>query len=147
MRFCDHGARPPFGLSAAALLGSVIAALLSLSLWSPLTALAACNDTAPLRHGSQINIAVLVFLADEPNGLFRGNLSDTRAVDLPYANNFVQPHMLGVELYVKQMRKQGALPLPDGQSVTLNFVRRAFHRRTRDGREGDVDRQVRGCAL
>lgn len=100
----------------------VMVVMLSLSMWIAQPASSVCNNSAPLRHGSVIHVAVLVWIADEPNGLYRGYVGDTRAVDLPYANNFVQPYMLGVELYIKQMRDQGALPLPDGQSVTLNFV-------------------------
>jgi hypothetical protein len=42
-------------------------------------------------------VAVLVWIADEPPGLFRGNLSDTRAAQEGYAA-VLQPYYLGLEL-------------------------------------------------
>lgn len=98
-----------------------LAALCVTLLVAPPFAVGTCVDPAPLRHGSQINVAVLVWIADEPEGLFRGNLTDTRATKLPFGNSLVQPWMMAVDMYVKRMRGR-PLPLPDGQSVTLNFV-------------------------
>jgi len=86
-------------------------------------ATAQCVDPAPLRTGDVINIALLVWV-DAPHGLFTGNLSDTTSGgDNKIAAAFVQPHLLGLELYVNAMRARGGvLPLPNGESVQLNFV-------------------------
>lgn len=126
---------PTVTLAAGRWLLCALAALLLLLCWSAApTADAApvCTDPSPLLHGSIIHVAVLVWV-DAPEGLYRGNLTDSRATDRPFGNSIVQPHYLGVELYVKRMKERGALPLPDGQSVTLNFVSQ-MAQRTRGGR-------------
>jgi len=83
---------------------------------------ALCEDPSPLQTGDVINIALLVWV-DAPHGLFTGNLSDTTPSSNKIARAFVEPHLLGLELYVNAMRARGGvLPLPNGESVQLNFV-------------------------
>ena len=123
-----------------------LAALLLLCWSAAPTADAApvCTDPSPLLHGSVIHVAVLVWV-DAPEGLYRGNLTDSRATDRPFGNSIVQPHAMGVEMYVKRMKERGALPLPDGQSVTLNFVSR-MAQRTRRKRSGQRRSDARAQA-
>jgi len=124
------------GRSAGRWLLCALAALLLSLCWSAAPAAGAvCTDPSPLQHGSIIHVAVLVWV-DAPEGLYRGNLTDSRATDRPFGNSIVQPHYLGVEMYIKKMKERGALPLPDGQSVTLNFVSR-MAQRTRRKRRGE----------
>jgi len=87
---------------------------------------ALCTNPAPLTDGSVINVAILTWLIGEPNGLYKGSsIADTQATRLPgYGRTFIQPHMLGVDLFIQQMRKQGnVVPLSNAnQSVSFNFV-------------------------
>lgn len=103
-------------------------ALLSLLSSAPLSARGdscKCGPQSPLLHGSQVNIAVLVWLQGAPHGLYTGELKDSPPTDTPgYGINLLQPYMLGIDFYVRSMRANGPMPLPNGESVTLNFGER-----------------------
>ena len=117
-------ALPPWQAALLLLLSMTLLPLLLSP--SPVHASECSNSSAPgstaLRTGDVLHIAVLVWV-DAPHGLFTGDLSDTTVFDHPFATTFLQAHYLGVEMYVKRMRARGgSLPLPDGESVELNFV-------------------------
>lgn len=102
----------------------VLLAVLCMS-WSPLGVDAICTDAVALNSSDVVNIAILVWLIDEPTGLFVGDISDTTATSVAgYGTSIIQPYMLGIDLYVKLMREKqnNVLPLPTGESVNLNFV-------------------------
>lgn len=82
-----------------ALLASTLLLLLS-SLLLPASVSAAINKTActppPIVTGDYINVALLVWLADQPHGLFTGNISQTTATAVPgYGRDTIQPYYLG----------------------------------------------------
>jgi len=81
------------------------------------------NAPPPLASGDVVHIAVLLWLPDEPQGVFRGELAATKAaLEEGYARSIEMPYLLGIDLYVKLMRAQGPMPLSNGASVTLNHV-------------------------
>jgi hypothetical protein len=120
-----RASRSPGVGSMGALVALLLLALVSLSglsssLVQPVAGV--CVDPSPLKTGDKVNIAVLVYV-NASYGLFTGNLSDTTVTKSGFGAAFVQPYMLGVELYINAMRARGnILPLPNGESVELNFV-------------------------
>lgn len=47
------------------------------------TAEAACAPPPSLKHGDVINVALLLWIADQPHGLFQGDIADTTATRIP----------------------------------------------------------------
>lgn len=128
-----HSAHPPLSLplgrSRALLPAASLLALLSLLLCFASTPVSAtCADPSPLNSTHTVHVAILVWVADAPRGLFRGNLSDTRHSTNGLVTSLSEAFMLGVELYVNKMRARGGvLPLPSGK--TTNGQAAASHKR------------------
>ena len=105
---------------------SLLAVTLTLTLLSTLprpVVGSTCPDPSPLLTGSTVSIALLVWVADLPPGVVNIDVTETRATNQTgYGTSFQQPYMAGINMYVKEMRARNPLPLPNGQSVTLNFV-------------------------
>jgi len=85
---------------------------------------ASCAPAPALVDGSVLNVAVLTWLIGEKNGWYKGgSIANTTATSIPgYGREFVQPHMLGVDLFVQNMQRQQPMPLNNNQSVSYNFV-------------------------
>lgn len=83
-----------------------------------------CTAATPLKNGDAVNVAVLVWLIDQPTGVYKGRLRDTKATTIAgYGVDLIQPWSLGVDLYVEMFRAQGGkVRLPSQELVNVNFV-------------------------
>lgn len=76
-------------------LALLVLALASLALLQPAMA-APCAPPTPLQAGDVVNVAVLVWIGGQPEGLYTGKLADTTVEPhAMYARVFSQPYMLG----------------------------------------------------
>ena len=109
-----------------ATVASILALLLLLLCSSATPTSAACADPSPLNSTRTVHVAILVWVADAPHGLFTGNLSDTRHSTNGLVTGLSEAYMLGVELYVNMMRARGGvLPLPSGKTTNGNSQQHA----------------------
>jgi hypothetical protein len=87
---------------------------------------ALCSGGTPLQSGDEINVAVQVWLINQPVGLYTGELSDAEPWTSGYGYSVLQPAQLGYDLYIKEMRRVAALNgtnlrMSNGVWVKVNY--------------------------
>jgi hypothetical protein len=87
---------------------------------------ALCSGGTPLQGGDEINVAVQVWLINQPVGLYTGDLSDAEPWTSGFGNTVIQPAQLGWDLYIKEMRRVAAqkgtnLRMSNGVWVKVNY--------------------------